>query len=72
MNKHTLPTWIGKYHRANQEEEKVGEEHLYDELKRLRKENARLKEERDILKTVIVAVNTLPNSTRRLSAIMAL
>jgi transposase len=28
----------------------VNDEHLYEELKRLRKENARLKEERDILK----------------------
>jgi transposase len=28
----------------------VNAEHLYEELKRLRKENARLKEERDILK----------------------
>lgn len=50
MNKNTLPTWIGKYPRAQSVEKKVGEEHLYDELKRLRKENARLKEERDILK----------------------
>jgi transposase-like protein len=29
---------------------RVEEAHLYDELKRLRKENKRLKEERDILK----------------------
>jgi transposase len=28
----------------------VEDEHLYDELKRLRQENKRLKEERDILK----------------------
>jgi transposase len=28
----------------------VQDEHLYEELKRLRKENTRLKEERDILK----------------------
>jgi transposase len=31
-------------------EKKASEVHLYDELKRLKKENARLKEERDILK----------------------
>lgn len=49
VNKNIL-TWIGKYHRANQEEKKVGEAHLYEKLKRLKKENARLKEERDILK----------------------
>jgi transposase len=28
----------------------VNDEHVYEELKRLRKENARLKEEREILK----------------------
>lgn len=50
VNKNTLHTWIGKYHRAQAVEEKVGEAHLYDELKRLKKENARLKEEREILK----------------------
>jgi transposase len=36
------PTWIGKYHRPKQVEKKVGEEYLYEELKRLKKENARL------------------------------
>ena len=51
VNKNTLHTWISKYHgpqkhRAGQ----VEEAHLYDELKRLRKENKRLAEERDILK----------------------
>jgi transposase-like protein len=30
--------------------QQVHDEHLYDEVKRLRKENIRLKEERDILK----------------------
>jgi transposase len=50
VNKNTLHTWIGKYHRPKQVEEKLNEEHLYEELKRLRKENARLKEERAILK----------------------
>ena len=32
------------------QEKEVQDEHLYEELKRLRKENARLKEEREILK----------------------
>ena len=50
VNENTLHTWIGKYHRAERQEKQVHEEHLYDELKRLRKDNARLKEERDILK----------------------
>jgi transposase-like protein len=47
---HGIHTWIGKYHRAERQEKEVNDAHLYDELKRLRKENARLKEERDILK----------------------
>ena len=50
VNENTLHTWIGKYHRAVRQEKEVNDEHLYEELKRLRKENARLKEERDILK----------------------
>jgi transposase len=40
VNKNTLHTWIGKYHRANPMEKKVGEAHLYEELKRLKKERA--------------------------------
>lgn len=51
INKNTLHTWIGKYHRPKQRKsEPVGDEHLYDEVKRLRQENRRLTEERDILK----------------------
>src|SRR3954447_8228373 len=50
VNENTLHTWIGKYHRTERQEKEVHDEHLYAELKRLRKENARLKEERDILK----------------------
>src|SRR2546429_3238166 len=50
VNENTLHTWIGKYHRMERREKEVHDEHLYEELKRLRKENARLKEERDILK----------------------
>jgi len=49
INCNTLHTWISKYHRSEQVVQKVSDEHLYDELKRLKKENARLKEERDIL-----------------------
>ena len=41
-------TWIGKYHRADRQEQEVNDEHLYEERTRLRKENARLKEERAI------------------------
>ena len=50
VNENTLHTWIGKYHRVERQEHQVHSEHLYEELKRLRKDNARLKEERDILK----------------------
>jgi transposase len=50
VNENTLHTWIGKYHRVERQEQQVQDEHLYEELKRLRKENVRLKEEREILK----------------------
>ena len=51
VNENTLHTRINKYHRKPaQENTVVGEQHLYDELKELRKENKRLKEERAILK----------------------
>ena len=50
VNEHTLHTWSGTYHRAERQEKVVNDEHLYEELKRLRKENVRLKEARDILK----------------------
>ena len=50
VNENTLHTWMGKYHRVERQEKEVHDEHLYEELKRLRKENARLKEERDIFK----------------------
>ena len=51
INTNTLHTWISKYHRPQKDQTgRVEEEHLYDELKRLRKENKRLTEERDILK----------------------
>ena len=49
VNENTLHTWIGKYHRAERQEKEVNDEHVYEELKRLRKENARLQEERAIL-----------------------
>src|SRR5690242_7999792 len=50
VNENTLHTWIGQYHRAERQEQQVQDAHIYEEVKRLRKENARLKEERDILK----------------------
>src|SRR5262252_1872036 len=42
VNENTLHTWIGKYHRAGRQEQQVQDEHLYEEVKRLRKENTRL------------------------------
>src|SRR4029453_4355962 len=50
VNENTLYTWIGKYHRVEGQEKRENNEHLNEELKRLRKDNTRLKEERDILK----------------------
>ena len=51
VNPNTLHTWISKYHRSEASgKAERQDEHLYDELKRLRKENARLKEEHAILK----------------------
>ncbi len=51
VNVNTLHTWIAKYHRPKAASTiSKGEEHVYDELKRLRKEVSQLKEERAILK----------------------
>jgi transposase len=64
VNEHTLPTWIGTYHRAERQEQQVHDAHLYDELQRLRKDNARLQEERDILnKAAASCAQQLPCST---------
>ena len=40
-NENTLHTWSGPYHRAERREQQGPDEQLYEELKRLRKENAR-------------------------------
>ncbi len=50
INVNTLHTWIDKYHKANPVGRQLDDKHLYDQLKELRKENFKLKEERDILK----------------------
>ncbi len=52
VNPNTLHGWISKYTKTNPSQPTVTrtDEHLYDELKQLKKDNARLKEERDILK----------------------
>ena len=51
VNENTLHTWINKYSRPVDNIKAVRtDEHLYDELKRLKKEVIRLTEERDLLK----------------------
>jgi transposase len=51
INANTLPTWISKYSQPKTSDKSVRtDEHLYDELKRLKKEVSRLTEERDLLK----------------------
>jgi hypothetical protein len=51
VNANTLHTWIGKYHRVERQEKDVHDEHLYEELKRLRKENARLTLQRHLIRS---------------------
>ena len=51
INPNTLHTWINKYSQPKDQHKAVRtDEHLYDELKRLKKEIVRLTEERDLLK----------------------
>jgi transposase len=51
VNENTLHTWISKYSRPVEHAKSVRtDEHLYEELKRLKKEVAQLTEERNLLK----------------------
>ncbi len=52
INPNTLHTWIHKFSQPTEAKEKVvrTETHLYDELKQLKQEVARLRLERDFLK----------------------
>lgn len=51
VKENTLYNWVYKYSRPAEMNKVVRtDEHLYDELKRLKKEVARLTEERDLLK----------------------
>jgi transposase len=51
VSKDTLYGWVRQYHGQPQvSPESVASEHVYEELKRLRREVSILKEERDILK----------------------
>lgn len=50
VKKSTLYTWISKYAGPTGLIEKANNEHVYDEVKRLKKELARVTQERDLLK----------------------
>jgi transposase len=50
VNENTLHTWIGKYGPHRSKSSESDREPMYEELKRLRQENHRLRQERDILK----------------------
>ncbi len=51
INPSTLHTWIGKYTKpVGPNKTQRTDEHLYDELKNLKKELAQVKQERDLLK----------------------
>jgi transposase len=56
INPNTLHTWINKYSQPKEQNKTVRTDgHLYEELKRLKKENARLIEECDLLKKAAAA-----------------
>jgi len=50
VNENTLHTWIHKYSPPKKSDTHTENEHLYDELKRLKKELAKVTQERDLLK----------------------
>jgi len=50
VNANTLHTWINKYSKPVKDTAKRSDEHIYDELKRLKKELAKVTQERDLLK----------------------
>lgn len=49
VTKTTLYTWVDKYSKPKESTVRT-DEHLYDELKRLKKDLARVTQERDLLK----------------------
>ena len=49
VNPNTLHTWISKYSKPKAAIERT-DEHIYDEIKRLKKELAKMSQERDLLK----------------------
>ena len=71
VNVNSLHTWIARYHRPKAASKpQKNDEHIYDELKRLRKEIAKLKEERAILKKAAAFMPcgySLPKSVTEIS-----
>ena len=61
VNSNTLHTWISKYSKPVKNTVKRSDEHIYDELKRLKKELVKVTQERDLLKkaTAYFAKETL-------------
>ena len=54
VNENTLHTWISKYSRPVENVKAVRtDDHLYEELKRLKKEVVQLTEERDFIKKYV-------------------
>ncbi len=53
INPNTLHTWISKYSKPKSAEERTDEQ-LYDEQRRLKKELARVTQERDLLKNSLL------------------
>jgi len=49
VNVNTLHTWIGKYSAPKKGSEQI-DQHIYDEVKKLKKDLARVTQERDLLK----------------------
>nr|WP_198264355.1 transposase [sulfur-oxidizing endosymbiont of Gigantopelta aegis] len=50
VNVNTLHTWISKYSKPVKTVANRSDEHIYDEVKRLKKELAKVIQERDLLK----------------------
>jgi len=50
VNSNTMHTWINKYSKPKTAVATRTDEHIYDENKRLKKELARMTQERDLLK----------------------
>lgn len=50
VNVNTLHTWISKYSKPVKATTNRSDEHIYDEVKRLKKELSKVTQERDLLK----------------------